>query len=105
LWRKGDKFRATCEPGFRRHLGTTRNKVVELRRRTWSAAIQLAVVISITAVLLAVAVSALGDVPQAAVVVPVILFAFAASWIRTGQVRRDFQRPAPLTRTTAAPTV
>jgi len=78
---------------------------VELRRRTWSAAIQLAVVISITAVLLAVAVSALGDVPQAAVVVPVILFAFAASWIRTGQVRRDFQRPAPLTRTTAAPTV
>jgi uncharacterized membrane protein YoaK (UPF0700 family) len=78
---------------------------VELRRRTWSAAIQLAVVVSITAVLLALAVSALGDVPQAAVVVPVILIAFAASWIRTGQVRRDVQRTAPLTRTRAAPTV
>ncbi len=78
---------------------------MELRHRTWSAAIQLAVVVSVVAVLLAGAVSALGDVPQAAVVLPVIVIAFAASWIRTGQVRRDHQRPATLHRTTTAPTV
>ncbi len=77
---------------------------MELRRRTWSAAIQLAVVVSLVAVLLAVAISALGDVPQAAVVVPVILVAFAASWIRTGQVRRGDERPAALSRSQAAPT-
>ncbi len=61
--------------------------------------------ISLGAVLLAVAASTLGDVPQVAVVVPVIVVAFAASWIRTGQVRRDFQRPRAAPHTTAAPTV
>ncbi len=47
----------------------------------------------------------MGDIPQVAVVVPVIVVAFAASWIRTGQVRRDFQRPPEAHGTTAAPTV
>ena len=83
----------------------TRNEGEELRRRTWFAAIQLAFVVSALAVLLAVAVSALGDVPQAAVVVPVILVAFAASWIRTGQVRRGDEHRAAVTRSPAAPTV
>ena len=78
---------------------------MELRRRTWSAAVQLAVVVSIVAVLLALPVSAMADVPQAAVVLPVIVIAFAASWIRTGQVRRDVRRHAPLTHRTTAPTV
>lgn len=76
---------------------------VELRRRTWFAALQLAAVISVLAVLLVLAVSALGDVPQAAVVLPVIVVAFVASWIRTERVRRDFARPVSLAPRAGAP--
>lgn len=66
---------------------------MEVSRRTWEAAIKLAIAISIIAVVVAIAVTAAGDVPQAAIVIPVIVVAFTASWIRTGQVRRD---PMPL---------
>ena len=65
---------------------------MELRRRTWLAALQLAAILSVIAVLAALAVSGLGDVPQVAIVVPVIVVAFVASWIRTGHVRREFTR-------------
>jgi len=64
-------------------------EVVELSRHTWNAAIKLAVVISIVAVLAAVAMSALGNVPQAAIVLPVIVVAFTASWIQTDRVSRQ----------------
>lgn len=69
------------------------NDLVELSRHTWTAAIKLAVVISIVAVFVAVVVSAVGDVPQAAIVLPVIVVAFSASWIQTNRVRRA---PAPV---------
>ena len=62
---------------------------VELNRHTWYAAIRLAVVISIVAGFAAIVVSAAGDVPQAAVVLPVIVVAFTASWIQTTRVRRE----------------
>lgn len=62
---------------------------MEINRRTWTAAVKLAVVVSVVAALLAVAVSLLGDVPEAAVVIPVIVVAFVASWVQTGRVRRD----------------
>jgi ABC-type Mn2+/Zn2+ transport system permease subunit len=62
---------------------------VELSRHTWNAAIKLAVVISIVAGVAAVLISATGDVPQAAVVLPVIVVAFTASWIQTTRVRRE----------------
>jgi ABC-type Mn2+/Zn2+ transport system permease subunit len=62
---------------------------VELSRHTWNAAIKLAVVISIVAGLAAIVISATGDVPQAAVVLPVIVVAFTASWIQTTRVRRE----------------
>jgi len=62
---------------------------VELSRRTWNAALKLALIVSIIAALVAVAVYAAGDVPQAAIVLPVIIVAFTASWIQTGRVRRD----------------
>lgn len=65
------------------------NKSVELSHRTWNAAVKLAVIISITAAVLAVAISAAGDVPQVAIVLPVIIVAFVASWIQTGRVRRE----------------
>ncbi len=69
------------------------NDLVELSRHTWTAAIKLAVVISIVAVFVAVVVSAVGDVPQVAIVLPVIVVAFSASWIQTNRVRRA---PAPV---------
>ncbi|HYN34263.1 MAG TPA: hypothetical protein VES40_16685 [Ilumatobacteraceae bacterium] len=62
---------------------------VELSRRTWNAAVKLAVIISVTAAVLAIAISAAGDVPQAAIVLPVIVVAFVASWIQTGRVRSE----------------
>ena len=65
------------------------NKGVELSRNTWNAAVKLAVVVSSIAVVAALLVSAAGDVPQAAVVLPVIVVAFTASWIQTGRARRE----------------
>ena len=61
---------------------------MEISRRTWTAAVKLAVVLSVLAAGLAFGVSRLGDVPQAAVVVPVIVVAFVASWINTERIRR-----------------
>jgi hypothetical protein len=68
---------------------------VELSRRTWNAAVRLAVLISISAALVAVALYAAGDVPQAAIVLPVIVVAFTASWIQTGRIHRT-QAPMPV---------
>jgi len=65
------------------------NDVVELSRHTWTAAIRLAVAISIVAGFAAVLLSATGDIPQAAIVLPVIVVAFSASWIQTNRVRRE----------------
>jgi ABC-type Mn2+/Zn2+ transport system permease subunit len=62
---------------------------VELSRHTWNAAVKLAVVISVVAGIAAVLVSAAGDVPQAAIVLTVIVVAFSASWIQTSRVRRE----------------
>lgn len=62
---------------------------VELSRPNWNAAIKLAVVISIVAGFAAVVASAAGDIPQAAIVLPVILVAFTASWIQTNRLRRE----------------
>lgn len=69
------------------------NGSMELSRHTWIAAIRLAVVISIIAVAAAVVVSTVGNVPQAAIVLPVIVVAFTASWIQTN---RDRRAPAAL---------
>jgi hypothetical protein len=65
------------------------NGPVDIDRRTWNEAVKLAVMISILAGLAAVVVSATGSIPQAAIVLPVIVVAFAASWIQTGRVRRE----------------
>lgn len=65
------------------------NGSVDIDRRTWNEAVKLAVLISIFAGLAAVVASAAGSVPQAAIVLPVIVVAFAVSWIQTGRVRRE----------------
>lgn len=61
---------------------------MEVSRRTWTAAVKLAVVVSVLAACVAFGVSMIGEVPQAAVVVPVIVVAFAASWVQTGRINR-----------------
>ena len=68
------------------------NGSVDIDRRTWTEAVKLAVLISIVAGLAAVVASAAGSIPQAAIVLPVIVVAFAASWIQTGRVRRETAR-------------
>ncbi|MFK8025026.1 MAG: hypothetical protein AB8G26_13780 [Ilumatobacter sp.] len=62
---------------------------MEITRRTWTAAVKLAVVVSAVAAFIAFAVSSLGEVPRVAVVVPVIVVAFAASWLQTERIRRQ----------------
>ncbi|HSM64868.1 MAG TPA: hypothetical protein VK860_01045 [Ilumatobacteraceae bacterium] len=66
---------------------------MELSRRTWNAAVKLAVIISIAAASFVVAVQPGGGVPQAAIVLPVIVIAFSASWVQTGRVRRQLVVP------------
>lgn len=62
---------------------------MELEQRTWIAAVKLAIVASAVAVIFAIGMSSFGEVPHAAIVLPVIVVAFAASWIRTGRVREQ----------------
>ena len=64
---------------------------MEISRRTWAAALKLAVVMSLVAALVAVAASALGDVPAAAIVLPVVVIAFTLSWVQTGRVMRTVE--------------
>lgn len=77
------------------------NSDMELTRRTWTAALKLALLLSSVAALAAVAVSTLGDVSNAAIVLTVIVVAFTASWIQTGRVRRAALQPVATRR--AAP--
>ncbi len=62
---------------------------MELSRHTWNAAIKLAVMISVVAGFAAALVSSAGDVPQAVIVMTVIVVGFTASWIQTSRVRRE----------------
>ena len=61
---------------------------MELRKATWSAALRLAFVVSGMAAIVAVTLSALGDVPQGAFVSAVMVIGFVASWVQTGRVAR-----------------
>jgi hypothetical protein len=60
---------------------------MERRPGLWSPAVRLALVVSLIAAAVAVMVSANVDVPQAALVIPVIVVAFVASWIQSGRAR------------------
>ena len=63
------------------------NEPMDITRRTWIAAVKLAVVISTIAALAAVAVSTVGHIPDVVIVAAVAVLAFAASWVQTGRVR------------------
>lgn len=62
---------------------------VDTNRSSWNEAVKLAVVISILAGLIAVVASVAGGVPQVAIVLPVIVVAFTASWIQTGRAHHS----------------
>jgi VIT1/CCC1 family predicted Fe2+/Mn2+ transporter len=64
------------------------NDDVNLRRRTWAAALRLAVLVSLIGAVVAIAASMIGDVAQVAIVIPVVVIGFALSWIQTGRVQR-----------------
>ena len=64
---------------------------MEISRRTWAAALKLAVVMSLVAALVAVVASAVGDVPAAVIVLPVVVIAFTLSWVQTGRVMRTVE--------------
>jgi hypothetical protein len=64
------------------------NDEMELRKATWSAALRLAFVVSALAAIVAIALSAAGDVPQATLVGAVMVIGFVASWVQTGRVAR-----------------
>jgi VIT1/CCC1 family predicted Fe2+/Mn2+ transporter len=74
------------------------NGHVEQHDRAWSAAVRLAAIASIVAAAIAVVASSAGNVPQAAVVLPVIVVAFAVSWVQSGRTRRN-AAPARVTHT------
>jgi hypothetical protein len=69
------------------------NKGMEISRRTWIAAVKLAVVMSIVAALAAVTVASIGNVSDTTIVASVAIVAFAVSWVQTGRVRRSAAAP------------
>jgi hypothetical protein len=62
---------------------------MDLRHRTWIAAIRLAAVISVFAAIVAIALSSIGHVSSIAIVIPIVVVAFVASWVQTGRVLRS----------------
>ena len=70
---------------------------MELRRQTWATAIRVAIVLSVVAAVAAIAAAAV-DVPQVAIVLTVIVVAFAVSWVSTGRVSREPARDIVHTR-------
>lgn len=66
---------------------------MEISRRTWIAAVKLAVVMSTVAALAAMTVASIGNVSDTTIVATVAVVAFAASWVQTGRVRRTAPTP------------
>ena len=69
-------------------LWTDMKHDMELRKATWSAALRLAFVVSGLAAIVAVTLSAAGDVSPAVLVSAVMVIGFVASWVQTGRVAR-----------------
>ncbi len=65
------------------------NDAMERRSDRWAPAVRLALVVSLIAAAAAIVVSAASEIPQSAVVIPVIVVAFVASWVQSGR------RPRP----------
>lgn len=66
---------------------------MEISRRTWIAAVKLAVVLSTVAALAAITIASIGNVSDTRIVATVAVVAFAASWVQTGRVLRSAAAP------------
>ena len=66
---------------------------MEVSRRTWIAAVKMAVVGSIVAALAAITITSIGNVSDTTIVATVAVVAFAVSWVQTGRVRRSAAAP------------
>jgi len=78
---RGISGRASIGCGYNRHM--------ELRRRTFGAAVRLAAALSVVAAALALGLDAAGGFSQTALVLTVMVVGFVASWVQTGRVSRS----------------
>jgi hypothetical protein len=69
------------------------NRYMEISRRTWIAAVKLAVVMSTVAALAAITLASIGNVSDTTIVATVAVVAFAVSWVQTGRVRSNAAAP------------
>ena len=67
---------------------------MEISRRTWIAAIRLAIVMSAIAALAAITLASVGSVSDTTIVATVAVVAFATSWVQTGRLQRSAVAPA-----------
>ena len=67
---------------------------MEVSRRTWIAAVKMAVVVSIVAALAAITITSIGNVSDTTIVATVAVVAFATSWVQTGRLQRSAAAPA-----------
>jgi hypothetical protein len=65
---------------------------MELRRRTFGAAVKLAVALSVVAAAIALGLDAAGGFSQTALVLTVMVVGFVASWVQSGRVSRSTAR-------------
>jgi hypothetical protein len=72
------------------------NRYMEISRRTWIAAVKLAVVMSTVAALAAITLASIGNVSDTTIVATVAVVAFAVSWVQTGRVRSNAAAPVNL---------
>lgn len=63
--------------------------MMEVRRQTLSAAVQLAIVMSAAAAALALGLNTIADVSALALVSTVMIVGFVSSWVVTGRVARS----------------
>lgn len=70
-------------------VGTGTHALMDLRRTTWGAAIELAITLSVVAATIAVILHSMGVLSQPVIVLGVIAVGFATSWVRTGRIARE----------------
>ena len=83
------KFARVLENPKRAPVRYDYNGLMELRRKTFGAAVKLAVALSAVATAIALGLDAAGGISQTALVLTVMVVGFVASWVQTGRVSRS----------------
>lgn len=66
------------------------------RRTTYGATVRLALIFSIAAALVAIALQSVGDVSTTRLVIAVAVVGFVASWVQTGRLARTTPTAYPV---------